>query len=96
MEKEEGVEGGVLERLETGAHTVCVEGDWRAAVDPEVTADLRKYRTYRGDSVRDLLRALRNKVGQNRLDILLVLYFCFCNNFFYMYTANKVIYVFIL
>lgn len=63
MEKEEGVEGGVLERLETGAYTVCMEGDWRAAVDPEVTADLRKYRSYRGDSVRDLLRALRNKVS---------------------------------
>lgn len=61
MEKEE-VTGSVLETLETGAYEVCVAGDWRAVVDDEVVADLRKYRSYRGDSVRDLLRALRNKV----------------------------------
>lgn len=54
--------GSVLGTLETGAHEVCVAGDWRAAVDDKVVADLRKYRSYRGDSVRDLLRALRNKV----------------------------------
>lgn len=61
--------GEVLATLETGAHSVCVCGDWRAAVDDEVTADLRKYRSYRGDSVRDLLRALRNKVGMILMDI---------------------------
>jgi hypothetical protein len=60
VEKEE-VTGEVLAILETGACTVCA-GDWRSAVDDEITADLRKYRSYRGDSVRDLLRALRNKV----------------------------------
>uniref|UniRef100_A0A1B6MTN9 non-specific serine/threonine protein kinase n=1 Tax=Graphocephala atropunctata TaxID=36148 RepID=A0A1B6MTN9_9HEMI len=60
VEKED-VTGHVLETLERGAAHVCVDGDWRAAVDAEVTADLRKYRSYRGDSVRDLLRALRNK-----------------------------------
>lgn len=66
VEKED-VTGSVLERLETGANTVCEAGDWRAAVDAEVTADLRKYRSYRGDSVRDLLRALRNKVDNDRV-----------------------------
>ena len=30
-------------------------------------SDLRKYRTYNGDSVRDLLRAMRNKVGLQTL-----------------------------
>jgi len=60
VEKED-VTGVVLETLETGAECVCGEGDWRSVVDDEVTADLRKYRSYRGDSVRDLLRALRNK-----------------------------------
>ncbi|XP_054285066.1 serine/threonine-protein kinase/endoribonuclease IRE1 [Macrosteles quadrilineatus] len=59
VEKED-VTGPVLATLETGASSVCVR-DWRSAVDDEVTADLRKYRSYRGDSVRDLLRALRNK-----------------------------------
>lgn len=54
----------VLGCLEKGADTVCgKEGDWRLNVDNEIVADLRKYRTYRGDSVRDLLRAFRNKVS---------------------------------
>ncbi|KYN04749.1 Serine/threonine-protein kinase/endoribonuclease ire-1, partial [Cyphomyrmex costatus] len=35
--------------------------DWRMYIDFEVATDLRKYRSYRGESVRDLLRALRNK-----------------------------------
>ncbi|KAG7210888.1 hypothetical protein KM043_012369 [Ampulex compressa] len=38
-----------------------VRTDWRSHIDFEVAADLRKYRSYRGESVRDLLRALRNK-----------------------------------
>lgn len=41
---------------------VVVQGDWRLHIDVEVATDLRKYRSYRGESVRDLLRALRNKV----------------------------------
>lgn len=39
-----------------------VRGDWRIHIHEEVAKDLRKYRSYRGESVRDLLRALRNKV----------------------------------
>lgn len=39
--------------------------DWRLYIDVEVATDLRKYRSYRGESVRDLLRALRNKVSEN-------------------------------
>lgn len=38
--------------------------DWRLHIDHEVATDLRKYRSYRGESVRDLLRALRNKVSE--------------------------------
>lgn len=34
-------------------------------IDHEVAIDLRKYRSYRGESVRDLLRALRNKVQES-------------------------------
>ncbi|KAJ4444309.1 hypothetical protein ANN_06101 [Periplaneta americana] len=50
----------VLQALETGAYCVVKE-DWRNVIDSEVAQDLRKYRNYRGSSVRDLLRALRNK-----------------------------------
>lgn len=36
--------------------------DWNLHLDSSITSDLRKYRAYQGNSVRDLLRALRNKV----------------------------------
>ncbi|KAL0110554.1 hypothetical protein PUN28_013865 [Cardiocondyla obscurior] len=46
--------------LETCSERVTGE-DWRLYIDYEVATDLRRYRSYRGESVRDLLRALRNK-----------------------------------
>lgn len=57
----------MLQALEEGAYSV-IKDDWRNMIDSEVAQDLRKYRNYRGTSVRDLLRALRNKVS--------VRYFC--------------------
>lgn len=62
MEKDDQ-ESLVLQALEGGAHSV-VRGNWRNVIDSEVAQDLRKYRNYRGTSVRDLLRALRNKVSK--------------------------------
>lgn len=50
--------------LETCGERVTGD-DWRLYIDLEVATDLRKYRSYRGESVRDLLRALRNKVSEN-------------------------------
>ncbi|XP_065065505.1 serine/threonine-protein kinase/endoribonuclease IRE1-like [Rhopilema esculentum] len=38
-----------------------VRGDWKVHIGTELQQDLRKYRTYQGVYVRDLLRALRNK-----------------------------------
>jgi len=38
-----------------------VRGDWKVHIGHELQQDLRKYRTYKGIYVRDLLRALRNK-----------------------------------
>ena len=38
-----------------------VRGNWLEVLDEHVHDDLRKHRTYKGQSVRDLLRALRNK-----------------------------------
>ncbi|KRT82320.1 hypothetical protein AMK59_3943, partial [Oryctes borbonicus] len=50
----------VLRNLEENCENV-VKKDWRFHIDDEVASDLRKYRSYKGESVRDLLRALRNK-----------------------------------
>jgi len=52
-----------LTALEASGDRV-IQGNWRLHIDAEVAADLRKYRSYRGESVRDLLRALRNKVSE--------------------------------
>ncbi|XP_043785399.1 serine/threonine-protein kinase/endoribonuclease IRE1 isoform X1 [Apis laboriosa] len=59
VEKEETNSPALL-ALEFECNRV-VQGDWRLLIDVEVATDLRKYRSYRGESVRDLLRALRNK-----------------------------------
>ncbi|XP_006624186.1 serine/threonine-protein kinase/endoribonuclease IRE1 isoform X1 [Apis dorsata] len=59
VEKEETSSPALL-ALEFECNRV-VQGDWRLLIDVEVATDLRKYRSYRGESVRDLLRALRNK-----------------------------------
>ncbi|CAL7941148.1 unnamed protein product [Xylocopa violacea] len=59
VEKEQ-YDNPILIALESDNNRV-VQGDWRLLIDVEVATDLRKYRSYRGESVRDLLRALRNK-----------------------------------
>lgn len=51
-----------LKTLEKNGKFV-VRQDWNLHLDDTITADLRKYRGYQGNSVRDLLRALRNKVS---------------------------------
>lgn len=38
-----------------------VRGDWKVHLSSELQEDLRKFRTYKGSEVRDLLRAMRNK-----------------------------------
>uniref|UniRef100_A0A1I7WY16 non-specific serine/threonine protein kinase n=1 Tax=Heterorhabditis bacteriophora TaxID=37862 RepID=A0A1I7WY16_HETBA len=66
IEKEE--DGSpVVRRLEKNARAV-VTGNWRNAICEalanelyQLIPDLRKFRTYKGHSVRDLLRAMRNK-----------------------------------
>lgn len=51
-----------LRTLERNARLVVLD-DWNLHLDEGITDDLRKYRGYHGISVRDLLRALRNKVS---------------------------------
>ncbi|VEN36326.1 unnamed protein product [Callosobruchus maculatus] len=50
----------VLRELESNGEQI-VKFDWRIHIHEEVSSDLKKYRSYQGHSVRDLLRALRNK-----------------------------------
>ncbi|PIC44218.1 hypothetical protein B9Z55_004661 [Caenorhabditis nigoni] len=59
VEKEED-NSPVVRRLETDARTV-VCGGWREKICDALKEDLRKFRTYKSFSVRDLLRAMRNK-----------------------------------
>lgn len=46
--------------LEAGGSEV-VRGDWYKHISVPLQTDLRRFRTYQGTSVRDLLRAVRNK-----------------------------------
>ena len=55
----------VLIRLERDAKRVF-QHDWRQSLYSKFVEDLRKNRKYDGDSVRDLMRALRNKVSKSR------------------------------
>jgi serine/threonine-protein kinase/endoribonuclease IRE1 len=41
-------------------------GKWNEKLDPALIADLGKYRKYNFESVRDLLRVIRNKSGHYR------------------------------
>lgn len=59
-----------LKTLETNGRFV-VRDDWNLHVDKIISEDIRKYRGYMGASVRDLLRAFRNKVGFYSLNLKL-------------------------
>lgn len=51
-----------LKSLERNAKFI-VRDDWKSHLDDNIREDLRKHRDYHHISVRDLLRALRNKVS---------------------------------
>jgi serine/threonine-protein kinase/endoribonuclease IRE1 len=55
----------LLLELESGANKV-IGGDWYKRIDRIVANDLGKFRKYDGKRVRDLLRALRNKVKNHK------------------------------
>ncbi|EFX77192.1 hypothetical protein DAPPUDRAFT_305906 [Daphnia pulex] len=63
--EKDSTESAVLQSLERAAHDV-VRGSWRTHLEDVVMEDLRRHRTYQGRSVRDLLRALRNKKNHYR------------------------------
>ncbi|KAJ8404258.1 hypothetical protein AAFF_G00340310 [Aldrovandia affinis] len=58
--EKEALDGPVVRQLERGGRAV-VKGDWRKNITVPLQTDLRKFRSYKGRSVRDLLRAMRNK-----------------------------------
>uniref|UniRef100_A0A8D2QST4 Serine/threonine-protein kinase/endoribonuclease IRE1 n=1 Tax=Zosterops lateralis melanops TaxID=1220523 RepID=A0A8D2QST4_ZOSLA len=58
--EKEPAEGPIVSALESGARAV-VRTNWRMHISLPLQMDLRKFRTYKGGSVRDLLRAMRNK-----------------------------------
>jgi len=55
----------VLQSLERSAYDV-VRGNWKLHIDEIVMKDLQRHRNYQSRSVRDLLRALRNKKNHYR------------------------------
>ncbi|XP_025026074.1 serine/threonine-protein kinase/endoribonuclease IRE2 [Python bivittatus] len=56
----EPADGPLVSTLEAGSLAV-VRGNWQGHLSAPLQTDLRKFRRYHGSSVRDLLRALRNK-----------------------------------
>uniref|UniRef100_A0A3P9HH25 Serine/threonine-protein kinase/endoribonuclease IRE1 n=1 Tax=Oryzias latipes TaxID=8090 RepID=A0A3P9HH25_ORYLA len=58
--EKEPPDGPIVRQLERGGRAV-VQGDWREHITVPLQTDLRKFRSYKGGSVRDLLRAMRNK-----------------------------------
>uniref|UniRef100_A0A673KU05 Serine/threonine-protein kinase/endoribonuclease IRE1 n=1 Tax=Sinocyclocheilus rhinocerous TaxID=307959 RepID=A0A673KU05_9TELE len=58
--EKEPADSAIVARLENSGRSV-VRTNWRMHISAPLQADLRKFRTYKGNSVRDLLRALRNK-----------------------------------
>ncbi|XP_048408198.1 serine/threonine-protein kinase/endoribonuclease IRE1 isoform X2 [Stegostoma tigrinum] len=58
--EKEPLEGPIVGGLECNGSMV-VRTNWRMHISIPLQTDLRKFRTYKGNSVRDLLRAMRNK-----------------------------------
>uniref|UniRef100_A0A803K5E8 Serine/threonine-protein kinase/endoribonuclease IRE1 n=2 Tax=Xenopus tropicalis TaxID=8364 RepID=A0A803K5E8_XENTR len=58
--EKEALDGPLVTQLERGGRSV-VRMDWKQHITVPLQTDLRKFRSYKGNSVRDLLRALRNK-----------------------------------
>ncbi|XP_014664450.1 PREDICTED: serine/threonine-protein kinase/endoribonuclease IRE1-like [Priapulus caudatus] len=58
--EKEPYDSEIVVRLERGACFI-VKKDWKTHISFPLQNDLKKYRSYKGTSVRDLLRAMRNK-----------------------------------
>ncbi|XP_036316142.1 serine/threonine-protein kinase/endoribonuclease IRE2 isoform X1 [Pipistrellus kuhlii] len=58
--EKESEQGPLVRALEAGGCAV-VRGNWHKHITVPLQTDLRRFRSYKGTSVRDLLRAMRNK-----------------------------------
>uniref|UniRef100_A0A8D3BZM8 Serine/threonine-protein kinase/endoribonuclease IRE1 n=1 Tax=Scophthalmus maximus TaxID=52904 RepID=A0A8D3BZM8_SCOMX len=58
--EKEPADSPIVVRLENAGRAV-VRTNWRMHISVPLQTDLRRFRTYKGNSVRDLLRAMRNK-----------------------------------
>ncbi|XP_068178485.1 serine/threonine-protein kinase/endoribonuclease IRE1 [Antennarius striatus] len=58
--EKEPADSPIVVRLEAAGRAV-VRTNWRMHISVPLQTDLRRFRTYKGNSVRDLLRAMRNK-----------------------------------
>ncbi|XP_034044117.1 serine/threonine-protein kinase/endoribonuclease IRE1 [Thalassophryne amazonica] len=58
--EKESADSQIVIRLESSGRAV-VRTNWRMRISVPLQTDLRRFRTYKGNSVRDLLRAMRNK-----------------------------------
>ncbi|XP_055483602.1 serine/threonine-protein kinase/endoribonuclease IRE2 isoform X4 [Psammomys obesus] len=58
--EKEPEQGALVMALEAGSHKVIRE-NWHKHISAPLQADLKRFRSYKGTSVRDLLRAMRNK-----------------------------------
>nr|XP_020516716.1 serine/threonine-protein kinase/endoribonuclease IRE1-like [Labrus bergylta] len=58
--EKEPLDGPIVRQLERGGRAV-VKSDWREHITVPLQTDLRKFRSFKGGSVRDLMRAMRNK-----------------------------------
>lgn len=56
---------GLLNALESTA-SVAMGSKWNEKMEPAFLADIGQYRRYKFDSVRDLLRVMRNKLSHYR------------------------------
>jgi len=63
------IQSPLLAKLEHNAKDILVR-DWYKVIDRTLVENLGKYRKYDGTSVRDLLRALRNKVQKKGLFVV--------------------------
>lgn len=59
------VNSDILKSLESVA-PVALGGKWDEKMEPQFISDVGRYRRYKYDSVRDLLRLMRNKLNHYR------------------------------
>ncbi|KAK4760812.1 hypothetical protein SAY87_005705 [Trapa incisa] len=63
--EDRGSESGLLQELESTA-SLALGGKWDEKMEPSFIANIGRYRRYKYDSVRDLLRVVRNKLNHYR------------------------------